>query len=317
MAASDVVFDNRITRAFGVRIPIVQAPMGWIATPDLVAAVAAAGAIGLIPGSMGPDAVRADAARIRSLTDAPFGVNLPIAFVRDPAVIDAIVEVGVRFVTTSAGSPATFTGRLKDAGLTVFHVVPSLRAAEKAVDAGVDGLVVEGSEGAGFKNRREVSSMVLLPLVASRVDVPVIAAGGMADGASMAAAFALGAEGVQMGTRFVACIEAGVHHNMKQAVVGAVETDTMLINQHNGRPVRVLRTASTAPFELASDGNPMALLDSIAALYEHGDLDASLPQLGQVAGRIDEILPVAEIIAHTVAQFVDVASRFARYAPAV
>ena len=317
MATSDVVFDNRITRAFGVRIPIVQAPMGWIATPDLVAAVAAAGAIGLIPGSMGPDAVRADAARIRSLTDAPFGVNLPIAFVRDPTVIDAIVEVGVRFVTTSAGSPATFTGRLKDAGLTVFHVVPSLRAAEKAVASGVDGLVVEGSEGAGFKNPREVSSMVLLPLVASRLDVPVIAAGGMADGASMAAAFALGAEGVQMGTRFVASVEAGVHHNMKQAVVDAVETDTMLINQHNGRPVRVLRTASTAPFELAAEGNPMALLDSIAELYEHGNLDASLPQLGQVAGRIAEILPVAEIIARTVARFAEVASRFARYTAAV
>ena len=317
MATADVVFDNRITRAFGVRIPIVQAPMGWIATPDLVAAVAVAGAIGLVPGSMGPDAVRTGAARIRSLTDAPFGVNLPIAFVRDPAVIDAIVEVGVRFVTTSAGSPATFTGRLKDAGLVVFHVVPSLRAAEKAVDAGVDGLVVEGSEGAGFKNPREVSSMVLLPLVTSRLDVPVIAAGGIADGASMAAAFALGAEGVQMGTRFVASVEAGVHHNMKQAVVDAVETDTMLINQHNGRPVRVLRTASTAPFELAAEGNPMALLDSIAELYEHGDLDASLPQLGQVAGRIDEILPVAEIIARTVARFAEVARQFARYAPAV
>jgi enoyl-[acyl-carrier protein] reductase II len=258
---------------------------------------------------MGTDAV-ADAIRhVRSVTDEPFGVNLPIAFLRDPSIIDLIAREQVNFVTTSAGSPATFTARLKDAGLTVLHVVPSLKAAEKAVEAGVDGLVVEGSEGAGFKNPRDVTSMVLLPLVASRVDVPVIAAGGMADGASMAAAFALGAEGVQMGTRIVASVEAGVHHNMKQAVVDAVETDTMLINQHNGRPVRVLRTGSTAPFELATEGNAMALLDNIAALYEHGDLDASLPQLGQVAGRIDEILPVAEIIERTVAEFAAVLRR--------
>lgn len=312
----DVVFDNRVTRALGVRIPIVQAPMGWVAQPALVAAVSAAGAMGLVPGSMGTDTVRAHIREVRTLTDRPFGVNLPIAFLKDAAIIDMIVEEGVRFLTTSAGSPATFTGRLKDAGLTVFHVVPSLRAAEKAVEAGVDGLVVEGSEGAGFKNPRDVSSMVLLPLVASRVDVPVIAAGGMADGASMAAAFALGAEGVQMGTRMVATVEAGVHQNMKQAVVDALETDTMLINQHNGRPVRVLRTASTAPFELATEGNPMALLDSIAALYEHGDLDASLPQLGQVAGRIGAVEPAAEVIRRTVAEFAAVVGSLARsYVP--
>jgi enoyl-[acyl-carrier protein] reductase II len=300
---TDVVFDNRVTRALGVRIPIVQAPMGWVAGPELVAAVAAAGAIGLVPGSMGIAAMRETIARIRERTEAPFGVNLPIAFVQDPAIVDAVAEEGIGFVTTSAGSPAAFTGRLKDAGLTVFHVVPSLKAAEKAVDAGVDGLVVEGSEGAGFKNPRDVTSMVLLPLIARRLDVPVIAAGGIADGASMAAAFALGAEGVQMGTRMVASREAGVHHNMKQAVVDAVETDTMLINQHNGRPVRVLRTHTTARFEHAADGNPMALLADIAKLYGDGDLEASLPQLGEVAGRIEEVLPAAEIIRRTVAEF--------------
>ena len=312
----ETVFDNRVTRALGVRVPIVQAPMGWVATPALVAAVSGAGGMGLIPGSMGTDAVREDVKRVRDLTDQPFGVNLPIAFLRDPSIIDLVVEEGIRFVTTSAGSPDTFTGRLKEAGLTVFHVVPSLRAAQKAVAAGVDGLVVEGSEGAGFKNPRDVSSMVLLPLVASRMGVPVIAAGGMADGASMAAAFALGAEGVQMGTRMVASLEAGVHDNMKLAVVGAAETDTMLINQHNGKPVRVLRTASTAPFELATEGDPMTLLASIGELYEHGDLDASLPQLGQVAGRIGEILPAAEILRRTVAEFAAVVGAMAdRYGP--
>lgn len=316
MPAPELTFDNRITRAFGVRIPIVQAPMGWVAQPPLVAAVAEAGAIGLVPGSMGTDTVCDHIREVRRRTDKPFGVNLPIAFLREPAIVDMIVAEGVRFVTTSAGSPDKFTARLKDAGLTVYHVVPSLKAAEKAVDAGVDGLVVEGSEGAGFKNPREVSSMVLLPLVCSRVDVPVIAAGGISDGTSMAAAFALGAEGVQMGTRMVATTEAGVHENMKLAVVAAAETDTMLINQHQGRPVRVLRTASTAPFELSDQGNPMALLDSIGELYEHGNLHASLPQIGQVAGRIDAVEPAAEVIARTVAEFAaalsSLASRYLR-----
>ena len=150
----------------------------------------------------------------------------------------------------------------------------------------VDGLVVEGSEGAGFKNPRDVTSMVLLPLVASKVDVPIISAGGISDGRSMAAAFSLGAEGVQMGTRMVATVESPVHQNMKQAVVDAEETSTMMINQHAGRPVRVLRTESTAPFELSNEGNPMALLPETLEMYRNGDLNRGLPQLGQVAGQI-------------------------------
>jgi enoyl-[acyl-carrier protein] reductase II len=298
-----MIFDNRITRLLGVDIPIVQAPMGFIAKPPLIAAVAEAGAVGLVPGSMGIDEAREDIHRIRDMTDKKFGVNLPIAFVRDLAIIDMIVEEGITFVTTSAGSPDKHTARLKAAGLIVFHVVPTLRGAQKAVDAGVDGLVVEGSEGAGFKSPREVTSMVLLPLIASRLQVPIIAAGGMADGRSMAAAFALGAEGVQMGTRMVASLESPVHQNMKQAVVDAEETDTMMINQHNGKPVRVLRTQATAPFELAVEGDPMALLGSILDLYRDGDINASLPQLGQVAGRIEAIQPVAEIIRQTVEEF--------------
>ncbi|MEI7991579.1 MAG: nitronate monooxygenase [Actinomycetota bacterium] len=298
-----MTFNNRVTRMFGVEIPIVQAPMGFIAKPALVSAVANAGAIGLVPGSLGIDEVREDIRRTRDLTDKPFGVNLPIAFVQDIRIIDMIVEEGIRFVTTSAGSPEKHTKTLKAAGLTVFHVVPSLKGALKAVDSGVDGLVVEGSEGAGFKNPRDVTSMVLLPLIASRVGLPIIAAGGMADGRSMAAAFALGAEGVQMGTRMVATVESPVHQNMKQAVVDAEETDTMMINQHNGRPVRVLRTAATAPFELSNEGNPMALLPQTLEMYQNGDLDSGLPQLGQVAGRIEAIQTAAEIIRQTVEEF--------------
>ncbi len=153
--------------------------------------------------------------------------------------------------------------------------------------------------------------MVLLPLVCSRVHVPVIAAGGISDGMSMAAAFALGAEGVQMGTRMMASAESPVHDNMKQAVVDAAETDTLIINRHNGRPVRVMRTETTSSFEFATEGDPMALLGSILDLYREGNMEGSLPQAGQVAGRIDGVLPAAEIIERTVAEFRAVVGRLA------
>ena len=175
---------TRITELLGIDIPIVQAPMGWIARSQLASAVSNAGGLGIIETSSGElDDVRAEIAKMRDLTDKPFGVNIAQAFVRDPAIVDFVVDQGVRFVTTSAGDPTKYTAQLKDAGLTVFHVVPTLQGALKAVDAGVDGLVVEGGEGGGFKNPRDVASMVLLPLVAQHVDVPIIAAGGIVDGA--------------------------------------------------------------------------------------------------------------------------------------
>src|SRR4051794_2542556 len=201
----------------GVEYPIVQAPMGWIARAQLASAVSEAGGLGIIETSSGElDAVRDEIRKMRDLTERPFGVNIAQLFVRDPTIVDFVVEQGVRFVTTSAGDPNRYTAKLKAAGLTVFHVVPTLAAALKAVDAGVDGLVVEGGEGGGFKNPRDVATMVLLPLVTSKVDVPVIAAGGITDGRSMAAAFALGAEGVQMGTRMVSASESPVHEHWKQ-----------------------------------------------------------------------------------------------------
>ena len=294
--------DTRVTKLLGIDVPIFSAPMGWVARPDLVAAVSEAGGMGLVPGSLAVEQVRADIARTRELTDKPIGVNIPIAFAKDPAVIDAVVDAGVRFVTTSAGSPATYTPLLKDAGLTVFHVVPTLHAAQKAVDAGVDGLVVEGVEGAGFKSPHEVASMVLLPMITRTLDVPVVAAGGMIDGASMLAAFALGAEGVQMGTRMLASVESGVHGNVKEAVVRASETDTVLLNRHNRKPMRVLRTDLVAQVE-AELTDPVPLLLKVRDTYEGGDLGASLQQLGQAAGRIEEILPVGEIIRRTMAEF--------------
>lgn len=159
--------------------PIVQAPMGWIARSQLASAVSNAGGLGIVETSSGElDAIRVEIRRMRELTDKPFGVNIAQAFVRDPGIVNFVIDQGVKFVTTSAGSPERYTEQIKAAGLTVFHVVPSLSAARKAVDCGVDGLIVEGGEGGGFKNPREVASIVLLPLVRSRVDVPIVAAGG-------------------------------------------------------------------------------------------------------------------------------------------
>src|SRR6516162_11162436 len=177
---------NRLTDLLGVEHPILQAPMGYIARAQLASAVSNAGALGIIETSSGQlDQVRDEIARMRDLTDRPFGVNIAQLFVRDPGIVDFVHDQGVRFVTTSAGDPRRYTAALKSAGLTVFHVVPSLDAALKAVDAGVDGLVVEGGEGGGFKNPRDVATMVLLPLVRSRVTVPIIAAGGICDGPSI------------------------------------------------------------------------------------------------------------------------------------
>jgi enoyl-[acyl-carrier protein] reductase II len=294
--------DTRVTRMLGIDVPIFSAPMGWVARPDLVAAVSEAGGMGLVPGSLSVAQVRDDIARTQGLTDKPIGVNIPIAFAKDPAVIDVVVDAGIRFITTSAGSPDRYTPLLKDAGLTVFHVVPTLHAARKAVDAGVDGLVVEGVEGAGFKSPHEVASMVLLPMVTREVDVPVVAAGGITDGASLLAAFALGAEGAQMGTRMLASVESGVHDNVKDAVLRASETDTTLLNRHNRKPMRVLRSDLVNTLE-ADAADPVPLLLRVRDTYERGDLEASIQQLGQVAGRITEILPVTEIIRRTMSEF--------------
>ena len=300
---------NRVTRDLGVEIPIVQAPMGWIARSQLASAVSATGACGIIETSSGElDAVRDEIRAMRNLTDRPFGVNIAQAFVRDPAIAEFVIEQGVRFVTTSAGSPTKYTSVLKEAGLTVYHVVPTLAAALKAVDAGVDGLVVEGGEGGGFKSPTPVSTMVLLPLIRSRVDVPIIAAGGICDGATMAAAFALGAEGVQMGTQMVAAAESPVHANWKQAIVDAAEVDTVFLNQRHSPALRALRTERTSAL-VNAEHNVFGDFGDPQALYFGGDMNAAIALSGQVAGRIDEVRPVADIIADTVAGFAAAAAR--------
>jgi enoyl-[acyl-carrier protein] reductase II len=297
MTATTARFSNRVTEMLGVDIPIVQAPMGWIARSPLASAVSNAGAMGIIETSSGElDIVRDEIRKMRDLTDKPFGVNIAQAFVRDPSIAEFVVEQGVKFVTTSAGSPTKYTSTLKEAGLTVFHVVPNLANALKAVDAGVDGLIVEGGEGGGFKSPRPVSTMVLLPLVASKVDIPVIAAGGFLDGATMAAALALGAEGIQLGTRMVSAAESPIHHNWKQAVLDATETDTVFLNQHTSPALRALRTDRTNALEFDHETNAMVLFGHAMDLYFGGDMEAAVALSGQVAGRIDEIRPVADII---------------------
>ena len=177
--------------------------------------------------------------------------------------------------------------------------MPTLAAALKAVAAGVDGLIVEGGEGGGFKNPNEVASMVLLPLVRAKVDVPIIAAGGMVDGASMAAAFALGAEGIQMGTRMVSALESPVHQNWKDAIVDAEETGTVFLNKFHSPALRALRTERTARLEATSESNIMPEFGDAQALYFGGDMEAAIPLSGQVAGRIETIKPVADILNET------------------
>ncbi len=314
MSSSLPPIRNRVTELLGVELPIVQAPMGWIARSPLASAVSNAGGLGIIETSSGElDAIRVEIRKMRELTDKPFGVNIAQAFVRDPDIVQFVVDQGVRFVTTSAGSPTKYTAQIKEAGLTVFHVVPTLAGAKKAIDAGVDGLIVEGGEGGGFKNPRDVASMVLLPLVASQFDVPIIAAGGMLDGATMAAAFALGAEGIQMGTRMVSAAESPVHENWKQAIVAAQETDTIFLNRRFGPGLRALRTETSEALEYAED-NVMGQLMRAKDLYFGGDMNASIALTGQVAGRIDRVRPVAEILHEVVEQFFEVVGNLdARY----
>jgi enoyl-[acyl-carrier protein] reductase II len=307
---------NRITALLGVEYPIVQAPMGWIARSALASAVSNAGGMGIIETSSGAlEDIREEIAKMRDLTDKPFGVNIAQAFVRDPGIVDFVASQGVKFVTTSAGDPNKYCAPLKAAGLTVFHVVPTLAGAMKAIDAGVDGLVVEGGEGGGFKNPRDVALMVLLPLIASKVNVPIIAAGGITCGRTMAAAFMLGAEGVQMGTRMVSAAESPVHNNWKQAILDAKETDTVFLNRHGPGPaLRALRTERTTKLDLEGSENIMGEMKNALDLYYGGDMEAAIALSGQVAGRIDAVKPAKQIIDEVMTEFAvvmaDMAGRY-------
>ena len=308
---------TRVSDLLGVDYPIVQAPMGYIARAALASAVSNAGGLGIIETSSGRlDEVRQEMEHMRELTERPWGVNIAQMFLGDADIVAFVAGQGVRFVTTSAGDPSRYTKPLHDEGITVFHVVPSLRAAAKAVAAGVDGLVVEGGEGGGFKSTKPVSTIVLLPQIRREFDVPIIAAGGIADGPTMAAAFALGAEGVQMGTRMVSAAESPVHPNYKQLVVKADATDTVVLSAHSSPAYRVMRTPFTESLEkepVVRMGQTVGI-DGILDLYFNGNLDAGFAFGGQVAGLIAGVVPVAEIIDSTVSGFYATVARLSELA---
>ena len=294
---------NRVTKHLGSKYPIIQAPMGWIARSKLASSVSNAGGLGVIETSSGEvDICKTEIKKMSELTKNPFGVNLPILFLQDESIVDFVAECGVKFVTTSAGSPAKYINKLKEAGLTVYHAVPSLAGALKAADAGVDGLVVEGTEGGGFKNPEELVLFVLIQAIRRKIDLPIIAAGGIADGQGMAAAFAIGAEGIQMGTRFVSSKESPVHENWKNAILNGTESDTYVLNKTGSPCLRAIKTDYTK--EIFEKGSmDMSVFGGVQDLYFGGDLNAAPALTGQSMGLIDEIKSVETIINETVNEF--------------
>lgn len=299
---------NRVLAHTGATYPIVQAPMGWIARTQLASAVSRAGGLGIIETSSGETENCQAEIRKMSALGLPFGVNLPIRFLKDDAMLKFVCESGVKFVTTSAGSPAKFIAPLKDAGITVYHAVPTVETAMKCVDAGIDGLVVEGGEGGGFKNPEEVSTLVLLQAIRARTDVPMIAAGGICDGRGMAAAFALGAEAIQMGTRFVSCTESPVHANYKNAIVEAKDTGTWVLNKKSTPCIRALKSQRTQV--IFDEGlMPADALKGIRSVYFDGDMEAAPALAGQTAGLITSVKTAKEIIDETVAEFFAITAR--------
>ena len=306
---------NRVLADTGARYPIVQAPMGWIARSALASAVSRAGGLGIIETSSGETANCQREIGAMLASGLPFGVNLPIRFLKDDAMLRYVCDSGIRFVTTSAGSPAKFIAPLKAAGIKVYHAVPTLDTALKCEDAGIDGLVVEGSEGGGFKNPEEVSTLVLLQAIRERVDVPLIAAGGIVDGRGMAAAFALGAEGIQMGTRFVSSAESPVHDRYTQAIVDADATGTWVLNKLATPCIRALKTDFTQTIHKAGL-MPADTFKGIQGVYFGGDMNAAPALAGQSVGLIHGVKTVQQIIDETVAGFFEITQRMAGLASA-
>ncbi len=296
-------FSNRLTRLFAIRYPVVQAGMVWTSGWKLASAVANAGGLGLIgSGSMYPEVLREHIRKCRLATDQPFGVNLPLLYPDTEKHIQVILEEGVRIVFSSAGNPATWTPMLKSNGVIVAHVVGSSRFARKAEDAGADAVVAEGFEAGGHNGREETTTMVLVPAVKEVVGIPVLAAGGIGSGKALLAALALGAEGVQVGSRFAASTEASGHERFKQAIVEAGEGDTMLALKKL-TPVRILKNSFYNQVREAEDrGAPYRELQDLLGkarskkgMFE-GSLDEGELEIGQVSALIRDILPAATIL---------------------
>ena len=286
---------NRVLQHLGSKYPIIQAPMGWIARSKLASAVSNAGGFGVIETSSGEvENCKAEIKKMAELTENPFGVNLPLLFLQDDSMVDFCVSHGVKFVTTSAGDPSKYIETLKYAGITVYHAVPSVQGAVKAANAGVDGLVVEGTEGGGFKNPEEVGLLVLIQAIRKELDLPIIAAGGIVDGTGMAAVFAAGAEGIQMGTRFVSSKESPVHDNFKNKILDSTIQGTWILNKTSKPVIRALRTDFTKKIHEAGvmEMNDMS---NIQDLYFGGDMNAAPALSGQSVGLIDEVLSLIHI----------------------
>ena len=294
---------NRVTAHTGSKYPIIQAPMGWIARSQLASAVCEAGGMGIIETSSGEiDNCKKEIQLMSDLTDKPFGVNLPLLFLKDDSMVNFCVDAGVRFVTTSAGDPTKYIGVLKDAGITVYHAVPSLEGALKAANAGVDGLVVEGTEGGGFKSPVEVGLLVLIQSIKQNIDIPIIAAGGIVDGAGMAAVFAAGAEGIQMGTRFVSSLESPVHDNFKNKIVESGIDGTYILNKKSKPVIRALKSNLTDQINNSGQMDMSALMN-IKDLYFDGDMEAAPALSGQSIGLINEVKSVKQIVNEIINEF--------------
>jgi enoyl-[acyl-carrier protein] reductase II len=301
---------NRVTQLFNIKYPIIQAGMIWASGWRLASAVSNAGGLGIIgAGSMYPDVLRAHIQKCKAATDKPFAVNLPLLYPDIDQHLHIIAQEGVKIVFTSAGNPQKLTPQLKKEGITVVHVVSSSKFARKAQDAGCDAVVAEGFEAGGHNGREETTTMVLIPAVSSAVQIPVIAAGGIATGRQMLAAMILGAEGVQVGSRFVASHEASSHINFKNAVINAVEGDTQL-SLKQLTPVRLLKNdffnqVQQAEARCATQEELLQLLGRARAkkgMFE-GDMDQGELEIGQVSALIDHIEPAAAIVNQLWAEF--------------
>ncbi len=294
---------NRVARLFGISYPIIQAGMVWCSGWRLASAVSNAGGLGLIgAGSMYPEVLRAHIQSCKEHTSRPFGVNVPLLYPDIDKLVQILIEEKVRIVFTSAGNPAVWTGRLKGEGMTVVHVVSSVKFAKKAEVAGVDAVVAEGFEAGGHNGREETTSLVLIPMVADAVAVPVIAAGGIADGRAMLAALALGAEGVQVGSRFAASVESSAHERFKERIATSAEGETVLTLKQL-TPVRMIRNKFFQQVDEAEKRG--AGVDELRTLLGHrrsklgifeGDLEEGELEIGQVSAAIRKIQPAAEIL---------------------
>jgi enoyl-[acyl-carrier protein] reductase II len=295
--------NNRLTQLLNIEIPIIQAGMVWASGWKLASAVSNAGALGVIgSGSMYPDILEENIKKCKAATNKPFAVNLPILYADVEHHLEIIFRNKIHIVITSAGNPATYTPVLKDHGIKVIHVVGSKRFAEKAQQSGCDAIVAEGFEAGGHNGREETTTMVLIPLIREAVSIPVIAAGGIATGKQMLAAMVLGADGVQIGSRFVASDEASSHINFKNAVVNSREGDTMLTLKELA-PVRMMKNpfyqqilqAYSRHASVEELKNILGRARAKKGMFE-GDLEEGELEIGQVSALIKEIKPAAEIV---------------------